>query len=146
MIFSGLLGILLDRIAFKPLRERHAPHLATLISSIGASIVMVNAAQGIFGADTSHFPTDSFPIYVFNLGPVSITLLQITILSISILIMVLLRWLLMNTQQGQAMRAVAYNTVTAARLGIPVDRIIMQTFFIAGALAGAAGGSFGPGF
>ena len=146
MIFSGLLGVLLDRIAFKPLRERHAPHLTTLISSIGASIVMVSAAQGIFGAGTSHFPGDSFPIYVFNLGPVSITLLQLTILAISILILFILRWLLLRTRQGQAMRAVAYNAVTAARLGIPVDQIIVQTFFIAGALAGAAGVLLGLAF
>ena len=146
MVFSGLLSILLDWVAFRPLRERHAPQLATLISSIGASIVMINVAQGVFGADTSHFPSDSFPIYVFNFGPISITLLQLTILAISILIMVLLRWLLMSTRQGQAMRAVAYNTVTAARLGIPVNQIIMQTFFVAGALAGAVGVLLGLAF
>ena len=146
MVFSGLLGILLDRIAFKPLRARNAPSLATLISSIGASIVLINTAQGIFGAQTSRFPANTFPLYVFNIGPISITLLQVTILGISLLIMLLLRWLLMNTRQGQAMRAVAYNTVTAARLGIPVDQVIMQTFFIAGALAGAAGVLLGLAF
>ena len=146
MIFSGLLGVLLDRVAFKPLRERNAPRLATLISSIGASIVMVNAAQGVFGAQTSHFPADTFPVYVFNLGPVSITLLQVTILAVSLSIMLLLRWMLLSTRQGRAMRAVSFNTVTAARLGIPVDRIIMQTFFIAGALAGSAGVLLGLAF
>jgi len=146
MLGSGLLGILLDRIAFKPLRARHAPHLATLISSIGASIVMINVAQGIFSAQVSRFPFDIFPVHVFNFGAVSVTLLQLTILGISLVIMVALRWLIMGTKQGQAMRAVAYNTVTAARLGIPVDRIIMQTFFIAGALAGAAGVLLGLAF
>jgi branched-chain amino acid transport system permease protein len=146
MLGSGILGILLDRIAFKPLRARHAPHLATLISSIGASIVLVNIAQGIFGAEVSRFPFDIFPVHVFNFGGVSVTLLQLTILGISLVIMVALRWLIMGTRQGQAMRAVAYNTVTAARLGIPVDQIIMQTFFIAGALAGAAGVLLGLAF
>jgi branched-chain amino acid transport system permease protein len=146
MLISGILGVLLDRIAFKPLRERHAPHLATLISSIGASIVLINVAQGIFGAQVSRFPFDIFPVHVFTFGPVSVTLLQLTILGISLVIMVALRWLIMGTRQGQAMRAVAYNTITAARLGIPVDRIIMQTFFIAGALAGAAGVLLGLAF
>jgi len=146
MLGSGLLGILLDRIAFKPLRARHAPHLATLISSIGASIVMINVAQGIFSAQVSRFPFDIFPVHVFNFGAVSVTLLQLTIFGISLVIMVALRWLIMGTKQGQAMRAVAYNTVTAARLGIPVDKIIMQTFFIAGALAGAAGVLLGLAF
>jgi len=146
MFLSGLLGILLDRLAFKPLRARNAPHLATLISSIGASIVLINTAQGVFSAQVSRFPFDAFPIMVFNFGPVSVTLLQLTILGISIAIMVFLRWLIMSTRLGRAMRAVAFNRVTAARLGIPVDKVIMQTFFIAGALAGAAGVLLGLAF
>jgi branched-chain amino acid transport system permease protein len=146
MIFSGLLSVGLDRIAFKPLRQRNAPHLTTLISSVGASMILINTAQGVFGAQTSRFQANTFPVHVFNIGPVSITLLQLTILGISLLIMLVLRWLLMNTRQGQAMRAVAYNTITAARLGIPVDKVIMETFFIAGALAGAAGVLLGLAF
>ena len=146
MLFSGLLGIMLDRIAFKPLRAHNAPHLATLISSIGASIVLISTAQGVFSAQVSRFPFEVFPVHVFKLGSVSVTLLQLTILGISIGIMIFLRWLIMNTRQGQAMRAVAYNTVTAARLGVPVDRVIMLTFFIAGALAGAAGVLLGLAF
>jgi len=146
MLLSGLLGILLDRLAFKPLRARNAPQLATLISSIGASIVLISTAQGIFGAQVSRFPFEVFPVHVFKLGPISVTLLQLTILFISLAIMLFLRWLILGTRQGQAMRAVAYNKVTAARLGIPVDQIIMQTFFIAGALAGAAGVLLGLAF
>ena len=146
MLFSGLLGILLDWVAFKPLRARNAPHLATLISSIGASIVMINVAQGVFGAQVSRFPFDVFPIKVFSLGPVSITLLQLIIFGLSLGLLVFLRWLIMGTRLGQAMRAVAYNPVTAARLGIQVDRVILQTFFIAGALAGAAGVLLGLAF
>ena len=146
MLFSGLLGILLDWVAFKPLRARNAPHLATLISSIGASIVMINVAQGVFGAQVSRFPFDVFPIIVFNLGPVSITLLQLIIFGFSLGLLVFLRWLIMGTRLGQAMRAVAYNPVTAARLGIQVDRVILQTFFLAGALAGAAGVLLGLAF
>ncbi|GAB4487853.1 MAG: branched-chain amino acid ABC transporter permease [Anaerolineales bacterium] len=146
MIFSGLMGILLDRIAFKPLRDRHAPHLATLISSIGASIFLISAAQGVFSAQVSRFPFGVFPVQVFSFGPVSVTLLQLTILGISLAIMLFLRWLLMGTKLGQATRAVAFNPVTAARLGIPVDRVIMQTFFLAGALAGAAGVLLGLAF
>jgi branched-chain amino acid transport system permease protein len=85
MLGSGLLGILLDRIAFKPLRARHAPHLATLISSIGASIVLINVAQGIFSAQVSRFPFDIFPVHVFNFGAVSVTLLQLTILGTAVI-------------------------------------------------------------
>ena len=146
MIATGLLGIVLERLAFKPLRRRNAPHLSALISSIGASIVLINLAQGIFGAQVSRYPFDTFPIQVFNIGPVSVTLLQIVILIVSLILMLALRWLLMNTRLGQAMRAVAFSERTAARLGIPVDRVVWQTFFIAGALAGAAGVLLGLAF
>ena len=146
MLFSGLLSILLDRIAFRPLRARGAPHLATLISSIGASVVLINLAQGAFGAQVVRFPFGAFPVKVFSLGPVSVTLLQITILLVSLLIMALLRWLVLGTRQGQAIRAVAFSPNTAARLGIHVDRVIMQTFFLAGAFAGAAGVLLGLAF
>jgi branched-chain amino acid transport system permease protein len=146
MLGAGVLGIVLERLAFKPLRQRHAPQLSTLISSIGASLIMINLAQGLFGAQVSRFPFDTFPIHVFNIGPVSITLLQVTILGVSLGLMLVLRWLLLGTRQGQAMRAVAFSERTAARLGIPVDRVIWQTFFIAGALAGAAGVLLGLAF
>lgn len=146
MLFSGVLSILLDRIAFRPLRARNATRLTTLISSIGASIVLISTAQGIFGAQVSRFPINIFPVHVFKIGTVSVTLLQLTILGISIGIMIFLRWLIMGTRMGQSMRAVAFNTVTASRLGIHVDSVIMQTFFIAGALAGAAGVLLGLAF
>lgn len=146
MLGTGLLGIALDRIAFKPLRARHAPQLASLISSIGASIVLINVAQGVFKAQVSRFPFDAFPVQVFTLGPISVTLLQLTILGVSLLMMLGLRGLLLGTRQGQAMRAVAFNAQTAARLGVPVDQVIWQTFFIAGALAGAAGVLLGLAF
>ena len=146
MLTSGILGVLLDQLAFKPLRKRNAPELAAVIASIGASIVLVNIAQGIFKAEVSRFPFDAFPAVVYEVGPVTVTLLQITILGISLLIMVLLHWLIQGTRHGQAMRAVAFNPATAARLGIPVERIIMQTSFITGALAGAAGVLLGLAF
>ena len=146
MAGSGLLGVLVDWLAFRPLRKRQAPELAALISSIGTSIILVNVAQGVFSAQVSRFPFDTFPIRVFTLGPVTITLLQITILCVSLGIMLVLRWLIRNTRQGQAMRAVAFNPGTAARLGIPVERVIRQTAFIAGALAGAAGVLLGLAF
>ncbi len=108
--------------------------------------MLVNIAQGIFKAEVSRFPFDAFPTVIYEVGPITVTLLQITILGISLLIMFLLRWLIQGTRYGQAMRAVAFNPATAARLGIPVERIIMQTSFIAGALAGAAGVLLGLAF
>ena len=146
MLGSGLLGVLVDWLAFKPLRARKAPELAALISSIGTSIILINLAQGAFQAQVSRFPFETFPVQVYTLGPVTITLLQITILGISLAIMLLLGWLIRGTRLGQSMRAVAFSPTTAARLGIPVEHVIGQTAFIAGALAGAAGVLLGLAF
>lgn len=146
MFVSGLLGMILDFVAFKPLRKRNAPELAAVIASIGASIVLVNVAQAVFQAQVSRFPFDTFPTVIYEIGSVTVTLLQITILGISLTIMLLLRWLIQGTRHGQAMRAVAFNPSTAARLGIHVERVIAQTAFIAGALGGAAGVLLGLAF
>lgn len=146
MVGSGLLGVLLDRLAFKPLRQRHAPHLAPIISSIGASTILVSLAQVRFGAQVSRFPFDAFPVRAFDLGPVTVTLLQLTILLLSVVLMVTMYLFIQRSRTGKAMRAVAYSERIAALLGVNVDRIIMSTFFVSSALAGAAGVFLGLAF
>lgn len=146
MVGSGLLGVLLDRVAFRPLRARNAPHLAPIISSIGASTIMVSLAQAQFGAQVSRFPPDTFPTRIFNVGAVTVTLLQIVIFVISIVLMIALRAFIRRSKVGKAMRAVAYSERISALLGINVDRIIVSTFFVSSALAGAAGVLLGLAF
>jgi branched-chain amino acid transport system permease protein len=146
MLGSGGLGILLDRVAFKPLRERDAPHLAPIISSIGASTILISLAQAQFGAQVSRFPPDTFPTRIYNIGSVSVTLLQLVIFVIAIIMMVALRAFIQRSKTGKAMRAVAYSERISALLGIDVDRIIVGTFFVSSALAGAAGVLLGLAF
>jgi branched-chain amino acid transport system permease protein len=115
-----------------------------MISSIGASIILVSLAQGIFGSQQSRFPPTAFPQTRFRLGAgISVSLLQITILVCAIMLMIVLRWLIARTRMGRAIRAIAWNERTSRLLGVDVDRVIAQTFFISGALAGAAGVLFG---
>jgi branched-chain amino acid transport system permease protein len=139
-----LLGIAMDERGIGPVRERDVPHLAPMISSIGASIILVSIAQGIFGTQQSRFPPDTFPLTRIQLGAgVSVSLLQITILVCAILLMIILRWLIARTRMGRAIRSIAWSERTARLLGVDVDRVIAQTFFLSGALAGAAGVLFG---
>ena len=137
-------GIALDERGVGPIRERDVPHLSPIISSIGASIVLVSIAQGIFGTQQSRFPPETFPQSRFRLGEgVSVSLLQITILACAILLMLALRWLIGRTRMGRAIRSIAWSERTSRLLGVDVDRVIAQTFFLSGALAGAAGVLFG---
>ncbi|HZG66946.1 MAG TPA: branched-chain amino acid ABC transporter permease [Herpetosiphonaceae bacterium] len=137
-------GIGMDERGVGPVRERQVPHLSPMISSIGASIILVSLAQGIFGSQQSRFPPTAFPQTRFRLGAgISVSLLQITILICAIMLMIVLRWLIARTRMGRAIRAIAWNERTSRLLGVDVDRVIAQTFFISGALAGAAGVLFG---
>jgi branched-chain amino acid transport system permease protein len=134
-----LVGLWLDYKGVRPGLPRQTPHLASLISTIGAGTVMVTLSQSVFGAQQSRFPFEAFPNQVYTLGPVSVTLLQIIIFSLSLLLMAGLSLYVFRSKTGQAMRAVAYSQRTASLLGIHVDKIFVQTFFLSSALAGAAG-------
>ena len=146
-VFAAILmvvGIGMDERGIGPIRERDVPHLAPMISSIGASIILVSLAMGTFGTQQSRFPPSTFPPTRFQLGGgISVSLLQVTILVCAIILMILLRWLIARTRMGRAIRAIAWSERTSRLLGVDVDRVIAQTFFISGALAGAAGVLFG---
>lgn len=139
MIGAGLISLVVDFVAFAPLRRRNAPRISQLISSIGASILLVNFAQIIFGTQPQRFPIGSVPTEAIPSLPFSITPIQIIILLLSVVLVVILQYLIRRTRIGQALRAVAFNQRVASLLGINPDFIFRLTFFLAGALAGAAG-------
>ncbi len=140
---AGLLGIVLDRVAFYPLRRRNAPRIAQLISSIGASAVLVSLAQLSFGADPQNLPlqmvpNQAIPALVSGLA-LRVTPVQIITFGVALLMMGGLGLMVQRTRLGQAMRTIAFDERIAALLGVPVDRVYALTFFIAGASAGTAG-------
>ena len=147
MIVSTVLGILLERIAYRPLRG--APRLIPLISAIGASIFLQNTAQLIFGPKRRTYINPDFLVrgsgWTINVGGESVIVTYIGVFTfvLSILLMVGLWALVQRSRMGRAMRAVAENKQTAALMGIDVDNIISKTFAISGTLAGAAGVMWG---
>ncbi len=143
MLGAGLIAVALERVAFAPLRARNAPRISQLISSIGASILLVSIAQLVFGTQPQRFPIGSIPNEPIQGLPFNVTPIQVIILLTAVTLMVLLQALVQRTRLGQRMRAVAFNQRTASLLGINVGGIYTLTFFIAGALAGAAGVLFG---
>jgi branched-chain amino acid transport system permease protein len=144
VVLAGGLGVLLDRVAFLRLRRRGAGHLSPLISSIGMSLVFVGMARLLFGSDRHQFPAEAFPQVYFDVGSaLRISSLNVVILAVSLAMMGGLTWLVQRTALGRAMRAVAENPRAAALLGVNIEAVIMQTFFIASALGGAAGILYG---
>lgn len=131
-----LLGYSIEKVAYRPLRR--APRLAPLITAIGVSIVLQNAAMLIWGRQYVSFP----PLIAQNSHDVlgaHITDLQIFIVLLSVLIMGGLWLLVQRSRLGRAMRATAQSKEVAALMGVNVDRVISATFLIGSALAAVAG-------
>jgi branched-chain amino acid transport system permease protein len=137
MIGCGLVGFVIERAAYKPVRR--SSRLAALITAIGVSLFLENSGLLVFGTDPKFFP-QIIPLKNVALGGgVTISNQQLIILGVSIVLMSVLRFVVMHTRVGRAMRAVSYNHTAAALMGISVDRIISFTFVIGSMLAAAAG-------
>jgi len=137
MIGCGIVGAVIERCAYKPVRR--SSRLAALITAIGVSLLLENGGQLLFGADPKFFP-QIIPAHNIALGRgVTISNQQIIILVVSLALMLLLRLIVLHTRVGKAMRAVSYNHTAAALMGISVDRIITFTFVLGSMLAAAAG-------
>jgi len=143
-VLAGLLGLLLNAVAFAPLRQRADSHFSGLISSIAMAIVFEAMALGLFGARSVRFPVGTVKVHIWHIGQsVTITSLQVSIMAVVALLMVVLTLFLKRSRTGKAIRAVAENDRAAMLLGIDVRGIIAFTFFISSALGGAAGILYG---
>lgn len=136
MVVSAFLGALLERIAYRPLRN--ASRLAPLISAIGASIFLQNVMMLIVKARMQVYP-DILPEKILAIGPLTISIFQIFIIAGSIILMSCLYLFVRKTRTGKAMRAVAESKEAASLMGIDVNRIILITFILGSTLAAAAG-------
>jgi branched-chain amino acid transport system permease protein len=137
MVGCGLVGFVIERFAYKPVRR--SSRLSALITAIGVSLFLENGGQLLFGADPKFFPqiirATNIPL---GMG-VTISNQQLIILVVSISLMLALRFIVLDTRAGKAMRAVSYSHTAASLMGISVDRIISFTFVLGSMLAAAAG-------
>lgn len=145
---AGALGVLVERVAFKPLRRRGSDPLLTLVSSLGVAIATVNILQYLFGAENYGFgeTLGSMRPSVTLIGgdlPVVIRTKQIVIFAVSMVMVVGLTLLVNRTRTGKGLRAVAEDATTASLLGIDTDRLIRLSFFLSGVLGGIAGALIG---
>src|SRR6266404_972438 len=146
VVFAGVLGLLLERVAFRPLRGRADSNISGLISSLAMATVFQAVALQIWGPNVARFPLGTVPDRPLAFLGGVISSLQITIIAIALVLFLSLTWLVKRTRLGRQMRAVAESPRAARILGVNVDRVIAASFFISSALGGAAGVLFGLAF
>ena len=143
MLGGGLLGVMIERFAYR--RLRNAPRIAPLITALGVSFFLENAAQLVLGAQYQSYNSYDWKggelwTKGFTLpGHVHVGIAQVIVVVGAVVLMVFLTLFVQRTQTGKAMRATSFDREAAAMMGIDVDRVIVATFFIGSALAGAAG-------
>lgn len=151
MLVSGLLAVVIERVAYRPLRG--APRLVPLISAIGISfflIDLVRATEAITRNDFNlRYPTDQLPWLTqsvplqFGVTTVNVKPTSFIVVIGAVLTLLALNYFVNGTKLGRGIRAVSQDQTTAALMGINVNLIISLTFFVGGAFGGAAGALFG---
>jgi branched-chain amino acid transport system permease protein len=137
MAISLVIAVLLERIAYRPLRR--APRLVPLITAIGASYFLQYAFLGLFGSNVKGYPDIDNLKGTWNILGVDILKTQAVVIVAAVVMLAGLYVFVQRTKIGKAMQAVSEDKDIAALMGIDVDRIIVITFVVGGALAGAAG-------
>jgi branched-chain amino acid transport system permease protein len=142
---SALVALLIERVAFRPLRQRGADSLLALISSLGAGVILVNLIQLLMGAESYAIPTNTlhFLPAALNIAGARVRTVQVLLLAIATVLLVLLSVWLEGSRSGKALQAVSEDPVTAQLLGIDSDGMIRLAFGISGFLAGVSGGLVG---
>ncbi len=144
MAVTGLLGMTVERFAYRPLRK--APRINLLLSALGVSIFLQNLVLHYQGAKARFFHVSSLipqDLRLFEIGPVVVSFMKLLVIAVAFLLMALLTIMIKRTKVGKAMRATAQDIEAAAFMGIDVDRIIVLVFLIGSALGGAAGALVG---
>jgi len=140
MVATGLLGVVIERVALRPLRNVKGP--AAMITTIGVSYIIFNVVLLSLGTDSKDFPNPLPPIH-YEIGGAVLRLKEILVWIVALGLMIALHIFTQRTRMGKAMRATAQDPEAARMMGVEVDKVIMIAFFVGSALAGAGGLIFG---
>jgi branched-chain amino acid transport system permease protein len=143
MVASGLTAVIMERVAYRPLRRRGAPRLAALITAVGISLFLQELFAIRYGREVLGFPRLLEKRQLFELGGASVRTDKVLVILSALLLMLALDRFVDRTRLGRGIRATAQDPETAALMGVNIDRVIMLTFLLGGLLAGAAGTLYG---
>jgi branched-chain amino acid transport system permease protein len=140
MTITGILGVLIERICLRPVR--HVSGTAPMITTIGVAFILINIMLLWWGPQAQRFP-QLLPNWRWTIGQAEITFKQIVLCVVGLVLMAILNYLVKSTTLGKAMRATAQDADAARMMGVDVDRVVVLTFFLGSALAGAGSLFFG---
>jgi branched-chain amino acid transport system permease protein len=143
MAVSGGAAVLLERIAYRPLRKRGASRLAALISAIGASFFLQELFAIWQGRDQVRLPRVMNKETWFNIGSGQVRNDKVLVFVAAIIMMIILERFVNTSRLGRGIRATAQDPDTAVLMGVNIDRVVMVTFLLGGMLAGAAAALYG---
>jgi branched-chain amino acid transport system permease protein len=143
MLGSGTAAVLMERIAYRPLRKRNAPRLAALITAIGISLFLQELFAARYGRDVLAFPRVLEKTQLFSIGGADIRSDKVLVVVSALVLMFALDRFVNGTRLGRGIRATAQDPETAALMGVNIDRVVLVTFLLGGLLAGAAGALYG---
>ena len=138
MMLTSMVGVSLERIAYRPLRRKGAHRLYVVITALMCGLILEHANLAILGASRKAFPA-LIETHVYTIGGVTFTNLKIAVIVTAILSFVILQWIVSRTKVGMAMRAISYDKFAVPLMGIPIDSIIVITFMLGSGFAGLAG-------
>jgi branched-chain amino acid transport system permease protein len=138
MALTSLVGVGLERIAYRPLRRKGANRLYVVITALMAGLILENGNLAILGASRRHFP-ELLTNTVYHMGGVAVTNVKVMVIVTCLLVFVFLEVIVRKTKIGMAMRAISWDRMAVPLMGIPVDRIIVFTFVLGSSMAAVAG-------
>jgi branched-chain amino acid transport system permease protein len=142
VVLTALLGITIERVAYRPLRRKGVNRLYVVITALMVGFILENGNLALVGASAKRFP-DLIPERIWSLGPVMITNLKVLVILSAFVVFGILQFIVKKTVFGMSMRAISYDKFAIPLMGIPVNRIITFTFALGSALAAVAGILFG---
>ena len=137
-LFTAFLGAMMERVCLRPIRQKKASSISTMLCTVGVQTMITNGIILIFGSETKSFP-NALNLGKFSIGSAIVTNLQIVILILSFFLMAAMSVIVYKTKLGAAMRAVSQNTSAAHLMGIDVNFVVMITFFLGTLIAAIAG-------
>lgn len=140
MLSTGCLGVIIERVCLRPMRG--VSGTAPMITTIGVAFILINVVLLTMGPQTKPFPR-VIPDRRWLIGQAEVSLSQLVLVAVGLVLMVALNYLVRRTTLGKAMRATAQDMDAAKMMGVDVDRVIVLTFFLGSALAGAGSLFFG---
>jgi len=138
MLLTSGVGIFIERVAYRPLRLKGANRLYVVITALMMGIVLQYGNLSMLGASRKAFP-NLVPRVLFEIGGATVTSLKLASIVTCFLVFGLLQWIVTRTKIGMAMRAVSYDKFAVPLMGIPLDIVIVFTFFLGSSMAGLAG-------